>query len=57
MISRLKKFICVLLTCAVALPLFLNVSVSAEVYAAPAASDDVIVNLSAEKQVIRGFGV
>ena len=54
MISRLRKSLCVFLACVTALPL-VSVPVSAEVSAA-AAAKEVIVNLSAEKQVIRGFG-
>lgn len=54
MISHVKRSICALLACVTALPLFF-VPASIEALAAPAA-DDVIVNLSAEKQVIRGFG-
>jgi glucuronoarabinoxylan endo-1,4-beta-xylanase len=54
MISRLKKSLNVLLLCVTAMPLFF-VPTSTEVSAASAAND-VIVNLSAEKQVIRGFG-
>ncbi|MDD9265452.1 carbohydrate-binding protein [Paenibacillus sp. GCM10023248] len=51
---RLRKSFSILLACVTAMPLFF-VPAPAEVSAASAAND-VIVNLSAEKQVIRGFG-
>ncbi|MGN6711045.1 carbohydrate-binding protein [Anaerocolumna jejuensis] len=52
MILRVKKTISVLLACVTALLLILTVSAPVDVLAA----SDVTVNLSAEKQVIRGFG-
>ncbi|ASR48198.1 carbohydrate-binding protein [Paenibacillus kribbensis] len=52
MISRVKKSICVLLAFVTALPLMLSASAPTEVSAA----SDVTINLSAQKQVIRGFG-
>lgn len=52
MISHLKKTICTLLACVTALPLLLGVPAPSPVSAA----SDAIINLSAQKQVIRGFG-
>ncbi|MGF7031494.1 O-glycosyl hydrolase [Paenibacillus mucilaginosus] len=52
MIARVKKSIHVLLASVIALPLMVTAPVAAEVSTA----NDVIVNLSAEKQMIRGFG-
>jgi O-glycosyl hydrolase len=54
MFSKVKKSVCALLACAILLPLFSS-SASAEIVA-PRTANDVIVNLSAERQVIRGFG-
>jgi glucuronoarabinoxylan endo-1,4-beta-xylanase len=51
-VSRLKKTFSALLAGATALSLLLAVPVASEVSAA----SDAVVNLSAEKQVIRGFG-
>ncbi|PXV95644.1 glucuronoarabinoxylan endo-1,4-beta-xylanase [Lachnotalea glycerini] len=50
--KHLKKSLSMLLACAMALPLMLTEPASTEVMAA----SNVTVNLSAEKQVIRGFG-
>lgn len=50
--SRFKKSLCGLLALATALPLMLTVPAPPKA----AAASDVTVNLSAEKQVIRGFG-
>lgn len=55
MISSVKKSVCALLACAVAMPLFLSGPATTNVSAAPD-SNEVLVNLSAQKQVIRGFG-
>ncbi|MGG4220490.1 carbohydrate-binding protein [Paenibacillus jamilae] len=52
MISRVKKTVCVVLAFVTALPLIFSLAAPAEVSAA----SDVTINLSAEKQVIRGFG-
>ncbi|AET60095.1 carbohydrate-binding protein [Paenibacillus terrae] len=52
MVSHVKKLICVLLAFVTALPLMLTAPAPAEVSAA----SDVTINLSAQKQVIRGFG-
>ncbi|MEK3786550.1 glycoside hydrolase family 30 beta sandwich domain-containing protein [Paenibacillus sp. FSL K6-1230] len=52
MISRVKKTICTLLACVTALPLLLSVPAPNPVSAA----SDATINLSAQKQVIRGFG-
>lgn len=54
MISRMKNSLCVLLALIIALPLIF-VPASTDVITA-SSSNDVIVNLSEEKQVIRGFG-
>ncbi|ARW31655.1 Glucuronoarabinoxylan endo-1,4-beta-xylanase [Bacillus subtilis subsp. subtilis] len=51
MIPRIKKTICVLLVCFTMLSVMLGPGAT-EVLAA----SDVTVNVSAEKQVIRGFG-
>ncbi|KQO16659.1 carbohydrate-binding protein [Paenibacillus sp. Leaf72] len=52
MISSLKKSMFVLLACLTALPLVLTVPAPPKVSAA----SDAVINLSAEKQLIRGFG-
>ncbi|ADM69495.1 Glucuronoxylanase XynC [Paenibacillus polymyxa E681] len=52
MISRVKKSIFVLLAFVTVLPLMFSMSAPSEVSAA----SDVTINLSAQKQVIRGFG-
>ncbi|GIP17452.1 glucuronoxylanase XynC [Paenibacillus montaniterrae] len=52
MISRVKKSMLVLLACLTALPLMLAAPAPAIVSAA----SDAVINLSSEKQVIRGFG-
>lgn len=52
MISRVKKSMLVLLACLTALPLMLAAPAPAKVSAA----SDAVINLSSEKQVIRGFG-
>lgn len=52
MISRFKRLISVLLACLIMLSLNLTILTSAEVLE----SSDVTINLSEEKQVIRGFG-
>ncbi|PPQ49262.1 glycosyl hydrolase [Paenibacillus peoriae] len=52
MISRVKKSICVLLAFVTVLPLMFSMSAPSEVSAA----SDVTINLSAQKQMIRGFG-
>ncbi|WP_341279653.1 carbohydrate-binding protein [Paenibacillus sp. FSL H8-0537] len=52
MISRLKKTMFVLLACLTALPLVLTVPGPPKVSAA----SDAVINLSAEKQLIKGFG-
>lgn len=54
MVPRIKKSVSVLLACVTAMPLFF-VPALTEVSAA-SSPNDVIVDLSAEKQVIRGFG-
>ncbi|MDR9855180.1 carbohydrate-binding protein [Paenibacillus sp. VCA1] len=52
--SRFKKPVCALLACFTMLSLIFSVSVSVPNQAL--AASDVTINLSAEKQVIRGFG-
>lgn len=52
LISRIKKSICVVLALVTVMPLVFTLSGQEKVSAA----NDVTVNLSAEKQVIRGFG-